>query len=102
MTFADLKLPLDPTYEPKATIQESNNNIEQALWMMCADYQSMVDQAYEERWIDFAQNKGISTGAFCASPYGNHSYILISWTGSMEDVFVLAHGLGHAGHSKYT
>src|SRR5690625_2415813 len=36
------------------------------------------------------------------SPYGNHYYILISWTGSMEDVFVLAHELGHAGHFKYT
>ena len=102
MTFADLKLPLDPTYEPKVTIQESKNYIDQALSIMGADYQNMVDQAYEERWIDFAQNKGKSTGAFCASPYGNHSYILISWTGSMEDVFVLAHELGHAGHFKYT
>src|SRR5690625_7757363 len=69
---------------------------------MGENYQNMVDQEYEERWIDFAQNKGKSTGAFCASPYGNHSYILISWTGSMEDVFVLAHELGHAGHFKYT
>src|SRR5690625_5152278 len=78
MTFADLKLPLDPTYEPKVTIQESKNYIDQALSIMGADYQNMVDQAYEERWIDFAQNKGKSTGAFCASPYGNHSYILRS------------------------
>lgn len=102
MTFADLKLPLDPTYEPKVTIQQSKDYIDQALSIMGEDYQDMVDQAYEERWIDFAQNKGKSTGAFCASPYGNHSYILISWTGSMEDVFVLAHELGHAGHFKYT
>src|SRR5699024_7726617 len=102
MTFADLKLLVDPTYETKVTMQESKKYIDQALSIMGEDYQNMVDQASEERWIDFAQNKGNSTGAFCASPYGNHSYILISWTVSMADVFVLAHELGHAGHFKYT
>ena len=102
MTFADLKLPLDPDYEPKVTLEESKDYIEEALEVMGEDYLEMVDKAYSERWIDFAQNLGKSTGAFCASPYGNHSYILISWTGSMEDVFVLAHELGHAGHFKYT
>lgn len=102
MTFADLKLPLDPNYEPKVTIKESKEYIDEALGVMGEDYVEMVDQSYSDRWIDFAQNTGKSTGAFCASPYGNHSYILISWTGSMEDVFVLAHELGHAGHFKYT
>ena len=98
MTFADLKISLDPTYEPKITVEESKKYIDDALAIMGDDYINMVDRSYEERWIDFAQNKGKSTGAFCSSPYGNHPYILISWTGSMNDVFVLAHELGHAGH----
>ncbi|MFD1927198.1 oligoendopeptidase F [Sporosarcina siberiensis] len=98
MTFADLKIPLDPTYEPVITIEESKKHINDALSIMGDDYLNMVNRAYDERWIDFAQNKGKSTGAFCSSPYGNHPYMLISWTGSMEDVFVLAHELGHAGH----
>ena len=98
MTFADLKISLDPTYEPKITIEESKKYIDDALAIMGADYANMVDRSYAERWIDFAQNKGKSTGAFCSSPHGYHPYILISWTGSMEDVFVLAHELGHAGH----
>jgi len=98
MTFADLKISLDPTYEPKITIEESKKYINEALAIMGDDYLAMVNRSYEDRWIDFAQNKGKSTGAFCSSPYGNHPYILISWTGSMEDVFVLAHELGHAGH----
>ncbi len=102
MTFADLKIPLDPNYEPKVTIEGSKEYIEASLKVMGEDYLEMVEQSYSQRWIDFAQNKGKSTGAFCASPFGSHSYILISWTGSMEDVFVLAHELGHAGHFKYT
>lgn len=98
MTFADLKISLDPTYEPEITIEESKKYIDDALAIMGDDYLNMVNRSYDERWIDFAQNKGKSTGAFCASPHGYHPYILISWTGSMEDVFVLAHELGHAGH----
>ncbi|GKV69501.1 oligoendopeptidase F [Sporosarcina sp. NCCP-2716] len=98
MTFADLKIPLDPTYEPTITVEESKKYIHDSLAIMGEDYLDMVERSYDERWTDFAQNKGKSTGAFCSSPYGTHPYILISWTGSMEDVFVLAHELGHAGH----
>lgn len=98
MSFADLKISLDPTYDPQVTVEESKKYIFDALAIMGDDYGDMLRRAYDERWIDFAQNKGKSTGAFCASPYSSHSYILISWTGSMEDVFVLAHELGHAGH----
>lgn len=98
MTFADLKIPLDQNYEPKITIEESKKYINDGLAVMGDHYMDMVDRSYKERWTDFAQNKGKSTGAFCSSPHGYHPYILISWTGSMEDVFVLAHELGHAGH----
>lgn len=98
MTFADLKVPLDPEYEPTITIEESKKHMLDGLSIMGDDYAQMIERSYAERWIDFVQNKGKSTGAFCSSPYGNHSYILISWSGSMEDAFVLAHELGHAGH----
>ena len=98
MTFADLKISLDPSYEPEITVEESKKYIDDALSIMGPDYIEMVDRSYSERWIDFAQNKGKSTGAFCSSPYGDHPYILISWTGRMNEVFVLAHELGHAGH----
>lgn len=101
ITFADLKIPIDPLYEPSITVEESKEYMNDALAVMGDDYLDMVNRAYSERWIDFAQNEGKSTGAFCASPYGNGSFILISWTGSMEDVFVLAHELGHAGHFNY-
>lgn len=98
MTFADLKIPLDPTFEPKITVEESRKYMNDGLQIMGDDYINMVNRSFDERWIDFAQNKGKSTGAFCSSPYGAHPYILISWSGSMDDVFVLAHELGHAGH----
>ena len=100
MTYADLKLPVDPEYAPKLTIEDSKNYIEKGLSVLGEDYVQMVRDAYAERWVDFAQNQGKSTGGFCASPYGSHSFILLTWHGQMSDVFTLAHELGHAGHFK--
>ena len=98
MRFEDLKVSVDPSYEPEISIEDSKQYIHGALNVLGEDYIQLVEQAYSDRWIDFAQNKGKDTGAYCASPYYTHSYVFISWTGKMTETFVLAHELGHAGH----
>ncbi len=98
MRFEDLKISIDPNFEPEISIEESKKYIYGALNVLGDDYVKMLESAYDYRWIDFAQNKGKDTGAYCASPYVTHSYVFISWTGKMAETFVLAHELGHAGH----
>jgi oligoendopeptidase F len=98
LTFADLKLAVDPDFEPEITIEQSKEYILEGLSVLGEEYTDMIKRAYDERWIDFVQNIGKSTGAFCSSPYGIHPFILISWTQRMRECFVLAHELGHAGH----
>ncbi|RIL70555.1 oligoendopeptidase F [Staphylococcus devriesei] len=98
MRFEDLKISVDPSYEPEISVEDSKKYIHGALDVLGDDYAQMIDKAYNHRWIDFAQNKGKDTGAYCASPYSTHSYVFISWTGKMAETFVLAHELGHAGH----
>lgn len=98
MTFADLKVPLDPEYEPQVSFEDSKEYIYNSLEVMGSEYMDIVKDAYNKRWIDYTQNVGKSTGAFCYTPYGSHPFILINFTKSMRDVFVLAHELGHAGH----
>ena len=98
MRFEDLKISIDPNFEPEISIKKSKKYIYGALNVLGDDYVKMLESAYDYRWIDFAQNKGKDTGAYCASPYATHSYVFISWTGKMAETFVLAHELGHAGH----
>lgn len=98
MTFADLKIALDPDYDPKITMAEAKGYVEKALAVMGEEYKNLMEKAFNERWIDYAPNKGKSTGAFCSSPYGSHPYILMSWNERMNEVFTLIHELGHAGH----
>lgn len=98
MKYEDLKLNLVQDGGSEISIEKAEEYIKDGLSMLGKEYGDMISRAFKEHWIDFANNHGKSTGAFCASPYGSHSYILISWTGLMEEVMVLSHELGHAGH----
>ena len=101
MTYADLKIAVDPTFEPKVSIEASKELLKEGLSILGPEYNQIVHRAFDERWIDFPQNQGKSTGGFCSSPYGASSYILINWNGQIDEVMVLAHELGHAGHFQY-
>ncbi len=96
--YEDLKIDLDPSFSSKISVPEAQELIREGLAVLGDEYMEIIDQAFENRWIDYVNNHGKETGAFCASPYAVHSYILISWTGNMEETMVLSHELGHAGH----
>lgn len=101
MHFCDLKAPLDHAFNPPADYAAIRETIVEALSILGDDYKQIMNRAFDERWIDYSDNIGKATGAFCASPYGVHSFILISYQESMRSAFTLAHELGHAGHFTY-
>ena len=102
MTFADLKIAVDPDFAPRISIQEAGEKIAEGLSILGEDYTDMIREAFRDRWIDFASNQGKSTGGFCASPYGRNSFILLTWNGRMADVFTIAHELGLSMHSFFS
>ncbi|MGZ9584434.1 oligoendopeptidase F [Paenibacillus marinisediminis] len=98
LRFSDLKAPFDPEYDPEISFEDAAKIVEESLQVMGPEYAAIMREAFSERWIDYADNVGKSTGAFCSSIFGSHSYILMTWTNSMRGAFTLAHELGHAGH----
>jgi oligoendopeptidase F len=58
--------------------------------------------AYESRWIDVYENKGKRSGAYSTGSYTTAPYILLNYQSRLDDVFTLAHELGHSMHSFYT
>ncbi|QOR64990.1 oligoendopeptidase F [Cytobacillus suaedae] len=98
MQFCDLKAPLDPEFNPSTTYEEASKVILESLEVMGPEYMEIMEKALKDRWVDLAENVGKATGAFCASPYGSHPYILLTWTDTMRGAFILTHELGHAGH----
>lgn len=98
MKFCDLKAPLDPEFQPETSYEKVSEHILKSLQIMGPEYVEIMKKGLTERWVDRADNVGKMTGAFCASPYGSHPYILMTWKGTMRGAFILAHELGHAGH----
>ena len=98
LLYCDIKAPLDPDFEPRVTYEEACDTILASLEVMGPEYVDFARTAMTQRWVDRADNIGKSSGAFCASPYGVHPYILITWAGTTRNVFTLAHELGHAAH----
>lgn len=96
--YCDIEAPLDPEYDPQVSFDEGRQILLDGLAVMGPEYIEIVRTALTDRWIDWCDNVGKSTGAFCSSPYGAHPYILITWTGTMRNVMTLAHELGHACH----
>lgn len=97
MTYADLLAPID-TSNPQMTFEDSKQAILEALKIMGPEYHSIIEEGLNNRWVDYGDNVGKSTGGFCSSPYGTHSYILMTWTGDIRNILTLAHEFGHAGH----
>ena len=98
LLHCDIKAPLDAEYEPKIDYSDACKLILDSLACMGTEYVQLVRTVLEERWVDRADNIGKSSGAFCASPYGVHPYILMTWADTMRNVFVLTHELGHGAH----
>ncbi|MDO4595036.1 MAG: oligoendopeptidase F [Tissierellia bacterium] len=101
MTYADLKLSVDEDFEPEVSFNESRDLIVEGLSVLGDEYTDILKEAFDNRWIDYAQNIGKRTGAFCSSPYLSHPYIMTTYNNRMSQVMTLAHELGHAGHFKY-
>jgi oligoendopeptidase F len=59
----------------------------------------IVQQFFDNRWIDAAIKPGKRSGAFSASTVPSvHPYILMNYDGRIRDVQTLAHELGHGVH----
>jgi oligoendopeptidase F len=63
------------------------------------EYQARMRQGFGGRWIDVYENEGKRSGAYSAPVYGVHPYMLLNWTETLDDVFTLAHEMGHSMHT---
>jgi len=73
--------------------------IVEAVAPLGADYQARMTRGFSERWIDVYENDGKRSGAYSAGVYGVHPYMLMNWTETLDDVFTMAHEMGHSIHT---
>ena len=74
-----------------------------ALKPLGEEYGKSLRMAFENRWIDVYETKGKRSGAYSSgTTFGVHPYVLLNWNDQLNDVYTLAHEMGHNMHSYYT
>lgn len=99
----DTYVTLFPSVEKEYTYEEAKQIALEALKPLGEDYQKVLQQSFNERWIDVYETKGKRSGAYSNScSCGSHPIILLNWNNTMDDLFTLVHELGHNMHSYFT
>lgn len=98
----DNYVPMVENPEKKYSFEEAKEIVLRGLSPLGADYQALLSEGFENRWIDVYENQGKRTGAYSWGAYGTHPYVLLNYHGSLNDVFTLAHEMGHALHSWHS
>lgn len=98
----DVYVPLVADQTKKILFAEAKEIVKRGLAPMGEEYVSHLEEGFDHRWIDVYENRGKRSGAYSWGAYGTHPYVLLNYQGKLDDVFTLAHEMGHALHSWYS
>ncbi|MDK2822412.1 MAG: oligoendopeptidase [Clostridia bacterium] len=100
--FYDLFVPIVKDIDKTYTYEEAQQLVLEATSVLGSDYTDILKEAFNHNWIDVYPAKNKVSGAYAIQAYGYHPYSLLNFTGTLGDVFTIAHELGHVMHSYYS
>lgn len=86
----------------KYSFDEAKEIVINALSVLGDEYNSILNKAFEEKWIDIYHSKGKRSGAYSSGNYDVNPYVLLNYEGTLNDVSTLAHELGHSMHTYFS
>lgn len=98
----DLYVPLIPNINRKITYSQAKEMVLNGLKPLGDQYIDLLEQGFNGGWIDVYENRGKTGGAYSWGCYGVHPYVLLNFQETLDDVFTLAHEMGHAIHTYYS
>lgn len=94
----DLYVPMVSDTERTISFEETRTNIREALRVLGDDYVALLDEGFDNRWIDIYENTGKRSGAY-SSGCRVHPYVLLNYKNNLDSEFTTVHEMGHALHS---
>jgi oligoendopeptidase F len=98
----DLYVPIVEESHKNISYEDAKIMVTSGLQPMGKEYLGYLEQGFTNGWIDVYENEGKTSGAYSWGAYKTHPYVLLNHQGTINDVFTIAHEMGHALHSFYT
>jgi oligoendopeptidase F len=95
----DLFAPLVEEFKMDITYQEAQKTVKESLKPLGDNYLNILQQGFDDQWIDVYENEGKRSGAYSWGAYGTHPYVLLNHKDNLNSMFTLTHEMGHAIHS---
>ncbi len=95
----DLFAPLVEEYKLDITYEEAKATVKESLKPLGQDYLNILQEGFDNRWIDIYENEGKRNGAYSWGAFGTHPYVLLNHKDNLNSMFTLTHEMGHALHS---
>lgn len=97
----DVYVPLVSEAKGEYSYEKAKNMVLKALVPLGDDYLKLLNESFDNGWIDVYENEGKTSGAYSWGHYGVHPYVLLNHRGDLDSVYTLAHELGHSMHTWY-
>ncbi|RAT95030.1 oligoendopeptidase F [Brevibacillus sp. Leaf182] len=98
----DLYVPIVPETDMKIPYDQAVSTIKEALHPLGEEYGRILDEGFSNGWIDVHENEGKTSGAYSWGAYTSHPFVLMNYQDNVNNMFTLAHEMGHALHSYYS
>lgn len=98
----DVYVPIIPECKMTVPFEEAKETILKALEPMGEEYINALKEGFDNRWIDASENVGKRSGAYCSGGSVGHPYVLMTYKETLDNMFTLAHEMGHAMHSYFS
>jgi len=102
LNMYDIYVPLFKLPEIDISYNKAVNIMENGLAPLGSGYISKMKAGLSEGWADVYESEGKTSGAYSFGSYDSMPYMLLNYTGTLNDVLTIAHETGHSMHSKYT
>ena len=76
--------------------------VKKGLAPLGKDYLAVVEEAFNNRWIDVHETPTKRSGAYSMGVPGVHPYMLLNYQKTTHDIFTIAHEMGHSMHTYYS
>ena len=98
----DIYTPMIKVDKQDYSFEEAKNLVLDTISIFGEEYKENALKAFNEKWIDVYNNKGKRSGAYSSGFYDTAPYMLLNFENRINDVFTLAHELGHSMHTYFS